>query len=316
MVIIGMCVLSASAEANSITITSPVVANGDFENGDLTGWTASGNVQVQNNVPVAGGSYALVLNSPAGPTGRLSQTFAVTAGQLYQLSYQYAATGQGLNASLLASVTDANGHVVVATQVNPSVSTSSYRTITAIFFATTPTMTLSFQDMSTASGARDGLLDNVQIVPAPLFSHPGDYVGTVVETGSFYGGNITLSRTLAIKMEIDTGGRFFALEMTSPLDYNLGTVDDNGVATLGNTGSAIGTATFHGTNLEIVVTSDSGMGANFSNVGLMETRKYVLHQVKPSARSAATAVTEAAAQPVFDTEAPAAFNPGDTATRP
>src|SRR5208283_4182504 len=42
------------------------------------------------------GSYALVLTSTARPTGTLSQSFATAVGAPYLLSYDYAATGTGL----------------------------------------------------------------------------------------------------------------------------------------------------------------------------------------------------------------------------
>jgi hypothetical protein len=226
-----------------------LLTNGSFEAGNLTGWTGTGNLEVESNVPVSDGSDALVFLSPNGPTGVLSQTFATTVNGIYQLTYDYAATGHGINTSMVAGITDANAHALVETQSFPSTSGGAYRTHTAVFVATTPTMTVTFQDESSGSVTRDGLLDNVQVVAIPPFSRAGNYAGTVVESGSFYGGDITLSRTLAIKVQIDGAGQFFYFEVTSPLSYAQGTISDSGTATLGNDGLAVGTATFRGSDL-------------------------------------------------------------------
>jgi hypothetical protein len=256
-----------------------LLSNGGFENG-LAGWTASGNLAVEDSVPVAQGSNALVFESTAGPTGIVSQTFNASPGAAYLLTYDYAATGTGINESLGVSVVDTNGDQAIATQVFANSIANSYHTFSALFIATTSSMTVTFQDQSITSAARDGLLDNIQIVSAPSFSYPGVYTGTVVESGSIYNGQIAVSKTIPIKMQITPAGQFFVIEMTSPPVTAVGTVSDTGGATLGNTGAYTGTATFSAKGGTIDITTNSSFGANFAPYAFIENRKYVLRKSK------------------------------------
>jgi hypothetical protein len=70
-----------------------LVANGDFETGDFTGWTQSGNTSFTTvntnggNGPSAPGIYSAQLG-PVGSTGFLTQTLTTTAfPPLYTLSF-------------------------------------------------------------------------------------------------------------------------------------------------------------------------------------------------------------------------------------
>src|SRR5690242_16522354 len=69
---------------------SQIIQNGSFEN-DYTGWTASGNqgiVASDPNHPASNGVKVVVLNpNDQLPTAVLSQTFATTPGQRYELAF-------------------------------------------------------------------------------------------------------------------------------------------------------------------------------------------------------------------------------------
>jgi subtilase family serine protease len=72
------------------SIGQPLVKNGGFENGNLTGWTQTGNTQYTevmraNSSYVHSGLYGLEMG-PSGSPGYLSQTVATVSGQTYAVS--------------------------------------------------------------------------------------------------------------------------------------------------------------------------------------------------------------------------------------
>jgi hypothetical protein len=73
----------------SVDTNQPIVINGGFEDGDLTGWTLDANSEdslvTTNGVFVHSGSYGFATGQ-AGSPGYLSQTLATTPGQNYLLS--------------------------------------------------------------------------------------------------------------------------------------------------------------------------------------------------------------------------------------
>lgn len=83
-------------------LASPVIINGDFETGDFTGWTQSGNT---GYTFVGQGSNGTIeaFFGPVGSDGYLSQTFADVIGQNYNLNFDFYAPGNGpsdFNASI------------------------------------------------------------------------------------------------------------------------------------------------------------------------------------------------------------------------
>jgi hypothetical protein len=276
-ILFGLSVLTASTKAQNL------LQNGSFQTGDFTDWTVTGNAQVESGVPTSFGTYAAVLNSGSStPNAVLTQSFSAAVGQAYQLSFDYGPTAKSGGQSIISAITDADGNTLVDSSYDGAAGNNSYyRTYTAIFVATTPTMTVGFRDISSLTATQDGLLDNVQVYAIPAFSHSGEYVGTDVETLSYYGHNIVQSRTLTVKMEIDAAGRMLVL-LNPAYENTVGTINDAGVVTLGTTGDFQGTATFTGNHIEFNVTEYGSAGGNFSYSTLVNTRKYNIQRVGPA----------------------------------
>ena len=70
--------------------------NGDFETGDLTGWQPWQNTEVSKDAKKSG-EYGAHLKGDGGWGGLLDQTFAVTKGQDYILTFWYKANAAGAN---------------------------------------------------------------------------------------------------------------------------------------------------------------------------------------------------------------------------
>lgn len=77
-----------------------LAANGGFETGDLTGWTASGPIVELDAIGGDFGNYTVNL---AGSGGSLEQDIATVAGQHYALSFYVAGDAGGGNESFTAS---------------------------------------------------------------------------------------------------------------------------------------------------------------------------------------------------------------------
>ncbi len=95
------CALALCVSASAFA--SPLIVNGNFATGDLTGWSLSGD---SNEVYVAGypGSFAAALTTDSEDTGDLFQAFTDVSGQAYTLSFVVIGDGATPN-SLITSVT-------------------------------------------------------------------------------------------------------------------------------------------------------------------------------------------------------------------
>ncbi len=87
-----LCVALTLPAASALAC--PVIVNGDFETGNFTGWTQSGNTGFTSvDYGVDGSREAVV--GPIGSDGFLSQTFHDVAGQNYNLKFDLFAPGNG-----------------------------------------------------------------------------------------------------------------------------------------------------------------------------------------------------------------------------
>jgi hypothetical protein len=155
-----------------------VLVNGNFETGNLTGWTASGHVHASSLMPYFGagvladnGLHMVAFNGgDSTPDGVLSQTFATTAGTAYTLSFDFGVTtngAQGLLVNVLGSSGQLGQSLPFVSYAGPALSHFSLS-----FTADDSTTTLRFSDLSNnPTISQDAMLDNVSVdaanVPEP-----------------------------------------------------------------------------------------------------------------------------------------------------
>ena len=168
--------LQDSAET-TITV-NPILANGSFES-DFTGWTASGNVRIQTSPPATDGVKHAGFNAGnSTPNGALTQLFATTSGQVYQVVFDQGALAYNTaEQRVRVDVIGTSGLQPVASQTVTQFFTvkglgggkTAWETKSFFFTANSAGATLTFRDASTTSDAIDLLLDNVRIMPvSPL----------------------------------------------------------------------------------------------------------------------------------------------------
>lgn len=146
------------------------VTNGSFENDD-DGWTVTGNLEIQSGSPYTAtdGSKIVAFNTgDSPPGGTLSQTFATTVGQTYQLTFDYGLyafntpSQQRLQVAVLGGsqelVTD-----MVTINRNGGGGGVVWSSETYDFTAVTTETTLTFTDASAVSASLDLLLDHVRV---------------------------------------------------------------------------------------------------------------------------------------------------------
>ena len=90
-VLSALAILAVSAAANANLVT-----NGDFETGNISGWSLTGNTgfsSVESGGPV--GSNFFYSNGAVGSTGNLNQNLSTLAGELYDLDIDLSLEGSG-----------------------------------------------------------------------------------------------------------------------------------------------------------------------------------------------------------------------------
>ena len=169
-----LAALATAALGVGAAHADPILANGDFETGTFSGWSATGGLGVSNSAAYrsvgatgdTGTGYFAAFGGNGGSGGVLSQDIATTAGTLYNLSFQYGAFG---NAAQSIFVT-AGGLNQTVTATSPSTNLSLVLSDYTFSFTAAAglTTTITFTDTRVigSSGGADGLLDNVS-VPEP-----------------------------------------------------------------------------------------------------------------------------------------------------
>lgn len=153
-----------------------LIANGDFETGSFSGWTATGLVAVQAT-PYFGfnhgeyGSYFAVFNAGtnATPNGVLSQTISTVAGTNYVLVFDYGAGGSGQ--SMTASAFSGMGELLATESVFSN--TPARQAFLLNFAAISTSTTIKFTDNPANNTYNsDGGIDNVSVTSSLSASVP------------------------------------------------------------------------------------------------------------------------------------------------
>jgi lysophospholipase L1-like esterase len=143
------------------------ITNGGFEN-NLAGWTSSGNVSVKNTSPyvTTEGTKLVAFNTDQlTPNGILSQTFATTVGQAYQLNFDVGALGYNTNeqrcqVALVGSSSLVSDTIAIRA---PNGGATRWVARSYNFTANSSSTTLTFTDVSTNTTNIDLVLDNVRL---------------------------------------------------------------------------------------------------------------------------------------------------------
>jgi|GEM_PF-1483323 len=164
-----------NSNSNLATVTITVnglavgsLVNGSFESGE-TGWTFSGNYLVYGSdgsyIAYDGTKMVVLHGGPTTPNAVISQAFATTPGQTYQLAFALGTFGgNGVTQSIQVALA---GTTPILTQtesvIGTNSATSSWTPKTINFTANSATTTLTFTDNSATTNAVDMLLDKVSV---------------------------------------------------------------------------------------------------------------------------------------------------------
>lgn len=85
-------------------VETPLITNGDFESGDATGWTTNKSTSVAKEAAYSG-DYGLHLVGEGNWNSMAHQTFAVTAGATYELTFRLKTNAVGANIHIQDGVT-------------------------------------------------------------------------------------------------------------------------------------------------------------------------------------------------------------------
>ena len=224
--------VSVASSPLALTLTGPLVANGNFATGDFTNWTLGGNYtdttygpEIFIDTDAEGGStYAAGMGS-VGSDGTLSQTIATTAGRTYTLSFWLQNEASGTNDFKAIW----NGQTLLSLS---NAAQSGYTEYTYTVTATGGTTTLEF---SAANGPSQWDLDNISLTANDTVPPPPDPPAAPVISSGVANSNESVTLT-----------------GTAP-DGSTVTVSDGGATTLG-------TATASSTGAWIFTTADLSAG--------------------------------------------------------
>ena len=163
---IGLTV-SGSGPSIRATFNSGLILNGDFETGNFTNWTSSGNfsycgVSTSSNY-VYSGQYGAKLG-PSGSLGYLSQTLATTPGTSYLLSFWLDSPDGKIPNEFLVSW---NGNTLLDQTNLPAIGWTNIQFVVTATTAST-VLQFGFQDDPSYLG-----LDDISVVAAQAVALPG-----------------------------------------------------------------------------------------------------------------------------------------------
>ncbi len=152
---------------STVTFSPDSLTNGGFESG-LTGWSATGNVQVTSGapyVPSNGTKLAAFNAGQTSPNGVLSQSFATVAGQSYSLTFDAGVLAYNTNPQSIQVNIAGSGSLLTQTITLKGLGGGStlWTTQNFTFVSNSSAATLTFRDASTATNNLDLLLDNVRV---------------------------------------------------------------------------------------------------------------------------------------------------------
>ena len=155
-----------------------LVVNGDFNTGNFTGWTKSGNTalsDIVNNSSAYNGTY-YYRSGATGSLGYISQTLTTVAGNQYDLSYVLRIDGSTNQFQVLI-----DGNSISALNLVNVASQSSYSPYSYSFTASGSSTTLTFGFRNDPNYTR---LDNVSVTaPASAVPEPLTILGAMTAAG-------------------------------------------------------------------------------------------------------------------------------------
>jgi hypothetical protein len=256
-ILLAMWGLANAATAQAAPAPNLVV-NGDFETGNLNGWTAGGATWISsapspvlsgsNSAGISTRSVTFGLGVVGGPppttaflTGDLSQVIPTTPGTTYSFKFSGSNTAalDGRFLVISGSITALEGDLFYGSV--PSVLSSGQINSTNMcaFTANGPSVTVSFF-RENPNNSDAVTIDNVSLQVAGNFSHHGKYFVKIKETQSFEGVDLSSTYTIIGVARIDSAGQIFYLGRDLPMQT--GTISDDGTV---NFGGIITTATIN-----------------------------------------------------------------------
>jgi choice-of-anchor C domain-containing protein len=138
----------------------------------LTGWTVTnGSVETDVTLPTFGAPTASGnpqnLDLDGNSAGTITQSFATTVGQTYNLSFYYSNNPYGPGAAATVTVSDSSVAPLVITHSGASNGSLDWQYVQESFVATSTSATLTFASNDPASDTCGILLDNVSVAGVP-----------------------------------------------------------------------------------------------------------------------------------------------------
>lgn len=178
-----------SLEKKATTVEN-LSTNGDFETGDLTGWTKYQSTAISSSA-ARNGSYGVSIKGPGDWGGTFNQQLTVVKGRSYQISFWYKAVSNGMN----FAVRNSNKDKLVTTYLKETTWTK-YETT---FVADDTTIHLHFN--GSGKGTTDELyVDDVVVID---LSNSGNRAEVLSNDGSSIRDASDDSRGLAFRFSVN-----------------------------------------------------------------------------------------------------------------